>query len=70
MQKDKLLRISQVANRMNCTPRQVYYLIESGHIKALAIGMNGKGLRVFESDLKKFISNRANIHEINNGFCE
>jgi len=70
MQKNKLLRISQVANRMNCTSRQVYYLIESGHIKALSIGMNGKGLRVFESVLKKFIKERANIHEVKNGFCE
>ena len=70
MQKDKLLRISQVAKRMSCTPRQVYYLIEFGHIKALAIGKNGKGLRVFESVLKKFIKKRADIHEAKNGFCE
>ena len=68
MPKEKLLRVSQVATILNCTTRNVYYLIESGQLAALSIGKGGKGLRVRECDLKNFIENRAQQHQRENGF--
>ena len=55
----RLLRVDQVAECLNCSKRQVYYLIDSAKLPALSIGKNQKkGYRVPESGLEAFILNR------------
>ncbi len=61
---DKLLRISQVATRLNCSRRHVYNLIDRGRLAAMSIGEKGRGKRVRESDLNRFLEKS----EDDNGF--
>jgi excisionase family DNA binding protein len=51
-----MLRLSQVAERLNCSISNVYSLIEQGRLVAICIGANGKGYRVSESDLQSFLT--------------
>ena len=55
--KDKLLYIANVAERLTCSRRYVYTLIQNGGLKAVRIGVKN-GLRVVESSLLEFISSR------------
>ena len=70
MTTQKLLRVSECAKRLNCSRKHVYYLIESAELAALSIGRNGKGLRVRECDLNKFIEDRSQQHQRENGFSD
>lgn len=70
MKADRLLRIPEVAARLNCDRRNVYYLIEFGHLPALSIGRNGRGLRVRESHLNAFVEKKLKTHQEKTGFCE
>ena len=66
--KNKLLRIGEVADILNCNKRQVYYLISEGILSALSIGVKKKkGLRVKGSVLESFIEKRAREFEEENG---
>lgn len=56
--KIRLLRVDQTAERLNCTRRHIYYLIESGKLPALSIGKK-KGYRVPEDALETFILRRT-----------
>jgi len=51
-----LLKVREVAERLNCSPAHVYPLIESGRLKCHLIG-NGKqgGKRVSEEQLAAFL---------------
>ncbi len=52
--KVKLLMASQVANRLTCSKRYVYKLIESERLRAVKIGIK-KGYRISEDELERFI---------------
>ena len=70
--KSKLLRVNQVAERLNCSSRHVYYLIESAQLKALSIGKNPvgkrKGIRVSDHELESFILKRIRQFGEETGF--
>lgn len=53
-----MLRVEQVAQRLNCKNSNVYSLIEKGELIAVKIGANGGGVRVLEEDLSEFIETR------------
>jgi excisionase family DNA binding protein len=55
--KDRLLTVPQVRERLNCSRRQVYSLINLGEIAALKIGAIN-GIRVKESKLEAFLDKR------------
>ena len=55
--KDRLLNVEQVRNRLNCSRRHVYNLINTGDLKALKIG-GRNGVRVKESILDAFVQKR------------
>lgn len=65
----KLMRPDEVALRLACTKRQVYYLIANGELSpALTIGKsNKKGIRVPESAVNDFIKRRMQEYVLNNG---
>jgi len=51
---DKLLRVSQVAQRLNLSLSTVYQLIESGRLPSHQVGMR-KGIRIAESALLAYV---------------
>ena len=53
-----LLKIPQVAERLNCSQATAYALVESGQLPAVKIGAGGGGVRVTEEDLASFIQSR------------
>lgn len=53
-----MLKLSDVARRLNCSLSNVYSLVDSGRIIATSIGAAGKGYRVAEEDLQTFIDSR------------
>ena len=55
---DKLLTVEQIHERLNCSRRHVYNLIEQGKLPGFRIG-NKNGLRVRESNLEAFIQQRV-----------
>jgi excisionase family DNA binding protein len=50
-----MLKLTQVALRLNTSLSNVYALIESGKLSFIRAGANGKGYRVTEEDLQLFI---------------
>lgn len=53
-----MLKLKDVAKRLNCSLANVYALVESGELSSIPIGANGKGLRVSEEQLKTFLDLR------------
>ena len=53
---DRLLTVSEVAATMRVSNMTVYRLIRSGELPALRVG---KGYRIFESDLERFLEGRS-----------
>lgn len=53
-----LLRVDQVAKRLNCSARHIYNLVERGDLEATCIGRGKKGIRIFETALNRFIEDR------------
>jgi excisionase family DNA binding protein len=53
-----MLRLSQVAERLNCSLANVYALKDAGHLICIATGANGKGLRVSEEEINRFLQER------------
>ena len=51
---ESLLRVNQVARRLNLSLSTVYQLIESGRLPSHNVGMR-KGIRVAESDLLAYV---------------
>ena len=49
----RLLFVSTVAQRLNCSKQYVYTLIETGKLKAIRLGP--RGLRVSEDALFEFV---------------
>lgn len=58
---DKLLYVSEVSEKLNCSKPSVYRLIEEGKLKAVKIGE--RGLRIKERSLKDFLNKSAVIPE-------
>ena len=52
-----LLRVSEVAQRLNCSLSTVYLLIETGSLPSHCVGLR-KGIRVSESDLREYLERR------------
>jgi excisionase family DNA binding protein len=50
-----MLKLIEVAVRLNCSLSNVYALVQSGRLPAVATGANGKGYRVREEDFQAFI---------------
>lgn len=57
MNKKRLLRVKDVAERLDISERTVYRYIQDRTLKAVKIG----GWRVEEEDLQTFIRGRVNI---------
>jgi len=52
----RLFTVSEVADAMRVSNMTVYRLIKSGELPALRVG---KGYRIFEADLERFLSERS-----------
>jgi excisionase family DNA binding protein len=52
----RLFTVAEVAEAMRVSNMTVYRLIKSGELPALRVG---KGYRIFESDLERFLSDRS-----------
>lgn len=53
---DRLLTVGEVADAVRVSNMTVYRLIKSGQLKALTVGKN---YRIYESDLNRYLSERA-----------
>jgi excisionase family DNA binding protein len=51
---DKLLYVSEVAERLNCSKPTVYKLVSEGDLKGIKISENG--LRIPEDSLEDFLA--------------
>lgn len=56
-----LLKVADVAKRLNCSIATSYALIESGQLPAVKIGAGGGGVRVKPEDLDSFIDSRKTV---------
>lgn len=58
----KLLLVSEVADRLNCSESLVYELLKQGRLPHINIGLGRQGgKRICEEDLEKFLEeNRVN----------
>jgi excisionase family DNA binding protein len=52
----RLFTVAEVAEAMRVSNMTVYRLIKSGELPALRVG---KGYRIFEADLERFLSDRS-----------
>lgn len=50
-----LLKLSKVAERLNCSVRNVHNLKDAGLLTVICTGANGKGYRVELSELERFM---------------
>lgn len=53
-QRDRILNVEQVRERLKCSRTHVYNLINTGAIDAFRVGLQ-KGVRVKESVVQRFI---------------
>ena len=51
-----MLKLSQVAERLNCSLSNVYNLVASGKLTVTPTGASGKGYRVSDDELQRFLS--------------
>lgn len=54
-EKGKRLNINEVAERIGCSKRSVYNLINEGKLPAISLFESGKGLRVFEAEVENYL---------------
>ena len=57
-QPEPLLRLEEVASRLNISYPQIWRIINAGTIRSIRIGP--KSIRVRESDLEKYIKEKTN----------
>ena len=57
MTADNYLYVQTVANRMKCSDKTVYRLIQEGKLRAVRIG--GRSLRIPESAFNEFLSGQV-----------
>lgn len=53
-----LLKLTQVAERLNCSVTSVQYAIHRGYLKAIRVGLK-KGYRVSEQEIERYMESRA-----------
>lgn len=53
-----MFKLTEVAARLNCSLANVYALKDAGLLVCVATGANGKGLRVEEEELERFLRER------------
>ena len=58
-----MLRLRQVAERLNISVSGVHALVEKGLLPVICTGAGGKGYRVTEDDLAAFIESRRKGRE-------
>jgi len=64
-QTDILLKIRDVAKRLNCSPSNVYALIASGELEAYRVGRGKCGLRFDDEQITAFLERRrTSIEEV------
>lgn len=51
----QLLRIPEVAERLGCSARHIYNLINAGHIGTVDVGLTGPRTRVSEMELDRYV---------------
>ena len=57
VKKEKMLKINQVTERLNCSKSYIYKMMNEGKLEYITLGeKNGK--RVPESDLERFIEDQ------------
>ena len=56
--KGKRLGITEAAKKLGCSKASVYRLIEEGKIPAITLFESGRGMRVYEADLEKYVKTR------------
>ncbi|MEX2555709.1 MAG: helix-turn-helix domain-containing protein [Actinomycetota bacterium] len=61
---DRLLTVGEVASLMRVSTMTVYRLIKSGSLAAIRVGKN---YRIRESDVNRYLSDRAVKVELPNG---
>ena len=61
---DRLLTVGEVASLMRVSTMTVYRLIKGGSLAAIRVGKN---YRIRESDVNRYLSDRAVKVEIQNG---
>jgi excisionase family DNA binding protein len=50
-----MMKLSEVASRLNCSLSNVYSLVQGGRLSVISTGATGKGFRVTEEELLRFI---------------
>jgi len=65
--KPKLLRIDQLASRLNVSVRSAYRLVACGHFIALRVG---NSLRVREDSVDLYIQRQISVYRLEGGLDE
>ena len=63
-EKDRLLRVDQLAQKLNISKRQAYRLISNGHFVALKIG---GCLRIRSDSVEDYVKRQISLFAIENG---
>ena len=50
-----MMKVADIAKRLNCAPSTVYELVESGQLPAYRIGLRRGGIRVTEEQLQEYL---------------
>ncbi len=53
-----MLKLTEVAERLNCSLANVYGLKDAGLLSVVSTGASGKGFRVTSEELERFIAER------------
>lgn len=53
-----MLKLTAVAERLNCSVANVYALKDQGLLAVISTGANGRGYRVSEEELARFLEER------------
>lgn len=65
--RERLLRVSEVAEALNISTRQAYRLVSEGHFRALRVGGS---LRVAEGSLWDYVRRQMDLYSLESGFCD
>lgn len=64
----KILRVSSVADRLECDPRTIYRLCGDGELPWFRLGR--RAIRIREEDLEAFIERQKKLAAEESGFIE
>lgn len=60
-QTDSLLKITEVAKRLNCSLSNAYALVAAGELEAYRVGKGKGGLRFDERQIQAFLEKRRTV---------